>query len=436
MAFSFRAVKLTTFANLSIQFATLLSGVLVARLLGPEGRGLYMTAILYPNIVAGLAAYGFVPMLAREAAKTNTREEGRRIIGRAVALALFQAFIGIIGLAVIIYLVGLPPDDEARRLSFIYGAAWIPCNLLGLYLVAIDQGQGAWGRHSFFRFITYPLYISLLLIFWLTGLFSLPVVLISLWSATVLSVILRVIFIFREYGFPKFDEFAYLGHLKSAFPYAGALYSTLVVTQLDGFLATVLLGKAPLGLYAVALTVAQLLNPFSKAFGLVAFTDSAKAELAGSDHQKHIFAARFRLILLGFLCMVIGMAFTMPFLIPLVYGKEFVPSVMIFFVMLPGGFSISIGTIIDERFRGKGLPQYGMKSMWVAAIASAIIAVSLVNWLGALALAAGFSVAQAARTVLLLHWFCRHEEIEFSSLVIPRIADLQQIPWRKLLRIR
>src|SRR5215469_18551217 len=59
----------TLLTNVLIQGCTIVQGILVARLLGPVGRGQFAAAILWPNLFASMGGMGVGVALARRAAR-------------------------------------------------------------------------------------------------------------------------------------------------------------------------------------------------------------------------------------------------------------------------------------------------------------------------------------------------------------------------------
>src|SRR4029079_13570219 len=55
--------------NIAIQLCTIMQGILLARLLGPTGRGQFAAATLWPTIFAGVGGLGLTVALARRSAR-------------------------------------------------------------------------------------------------------------------------------------------------------------------------------------------------------------------------------------------------------------------------------------------------------------------------------------------------------------------------------
>src|SRR5438477_6264996 len=77
----------TLITNVVIQGCTVIQGILVARLLGPVGRGQFAAAILWPNLFAAMGGMGVGVALARRAGRTA---DLARVIRTGLALTLLS----------------------------------------------------------------------------------------------------------------------------------------------------------------------------------------------------------------------------------------------------------------------------------------------------------------------------------------------------------
>ena len=102
-------------ASIFIKICGLALGVILARMLGPVGRGQLATAILWPTIFAGIGIFGINVALARRAA--NAHELGT-ITRTAILLALVSgtvtAFVGYLLLRILL------PAQQQQILIFFF----------------------------------------------------------------------------------------------------------------------------------------------------------------------------------------------------------------------------------------------------------------------------------------------------------------------------
>lgn len=412
------AVRLTMMTSLVIQGLSAISGILLARVLGPEGKGAFAAAIVYPQLVAGLVAFGFAPYLARRSAAQGFAAISIALVtAEAFTLASMQSVVGVL-LIWGVCLIGLPTSPEARELALWFGIIWIPLNQLGIMLIGIDQGCGDWHRYNLFRFLLYPTYFLLLTALWLADALTVPSALIALVLANAVTTFLRGAAALPVWRGLWVDMDSVRAAFTQALPFAAVSFSSLIVAQADVLIATTLLDNHEVGIYVVALTVAQLLNPVSRATGLVLFTHAARGS---TEKQSNDLAMKFahRLVYMTFLfcfgILIIGMLIQP--LTLLAYGTAFQDAVPVAFNMLAGGFALTIGALIEEHLKGMGRPTAATWSLWLALAIYSVVGVALTQTLGAPGLALAFSIAQGVRLIVLLVAVNRIEPLRLQAAI-------------------
>lgn len=409
-----KAVQLTMGTGLAIQFLSALSGVLLARTVGPEGRGLYGAALVYPLLISGIVGLGFAPYLARIAAQKNPDICVPTLLVEAITLAGVQVTLGLV-LITISYHLGFPADPTAGYLAFWFGSLWIPLNQLILMLTSVDQGREHWRRYNATRFVIFPSNFLLLAGLWALGQLTVSNALLAMILANLVAVLVRIRKLTKEMqwrwiGFTRLRE-AFVG----ALPYATISVTTICVSQADTFLATTLMTHQNAGYYLVALAVAQLLGPISRSVGQVVFTHSARAPNSSSaaNSESILFAKRLIVFAITFGLVASGIAIVLPFLIVFVYGAQFQDAVSIAYLMLPGGFAIATATIFEEHLKGVGRPAIVTRTLWLTLVIFVPAGTYLIQHFGVHGLAIGFSVAQSVRLLVILIATNRVEKVDW-----------------------
>src|SRR5215471_11918978 len=178
----------TLLTNVIIQGFTVVQGILVARLLGPIGRGQFAAAILWPNLFAAMGGMGVGVALARRAGRAKYLAG---IIRTSLSLTLVTGFVTTFFCAIAIPWL-LPAHGAIVRNAAYVFVPFIIFNHISLGLIAIDQGAGWFRQMNWTRLIVNPVYLILVVGLWLAGVRSVNWFVASLLIATGAVAIVRV----------------------------------------------------------------------------------------------------------------------------------------------------------------------------------------------------------------------------------------------------
>jgi antigen flippase len=336
-----------------IQAFTVVQGIIVARLLGPIGRGEYATVILWPNVFASLGIFGTNIALARAAAKTGQYDT---VIRTALLLGLITSAVS----SVFCYfaLPYLLPEAEEHLLGLTrVFVLFILLNHVGLNLIAVDQGAGNFRRYNLTRAVLYPVYTTFLIILWIDGINQVKWAALGLLAANLGVVLLRLVWALKDMKLwgrlyapaSAIRESVQFGLVGTAMP----LYQ-----QADKAILLWLLGARDLGLYVVALSASAAIGSITQASGVVSFTMAAQMD---EGRGFGVLAKTFRISALLWLICGSLLALAMPLLLPLVYGTEFAPSVNPARLLIVGSALAGLANLLDQTMRGQGKPFIGLE---------------------------------------------------------------------------
>lgn len=138
----------TNVVNLAFGVAT---GILAARLLGPQARGELAEIQFWAGAIAGLGICSLPSALSYYIARGQGSVS---MAGSALTSAVALSALSLIGgLVLVAFAVG----PEQRNLQILYLLAFLPANFIALTLVAIDHGRQDFARYNLFRLLPHPL---------------------------------------------------------------------------------------------------------------------------------------------------------------------------------------------------------------------------------------------------------------------------------------
>ena len=354
-----RAVAYTTGAQLAIQAIGLVTGILVARWLGPDGRGQLAAVIAWAAMLTYLGNLGLPVAFAYAAAREPQRRH--QIFGNGVLSAAAQwlvlALLGII----ILPMVLARHDPTLVHLAVLYLCAYIPLNLLSLYAIAIQQGSTYYGVFNALRLSVPVGYILLLGLFWAIHLISVESVVVANLLSNVITMTLALTLTLppllrlrRTSGQPWTNAKALREDLRYGLSAQIGTLQPFSGLQLDVLALTLMAATHDLGLYMAALAAASVIRAQGYALGQVALPEVAKRE-----HRHDQWRIISRLMLLaavgGAIVFAIVLVWAVP-LLRLVYGEAFTAAAPMLKILVLAGTLGAVYRVLADGLRGMGRP--------------------------------------------------------------------------------
>jgi PST family polysaccharide transporter len=366
---------------------------MLARLVAPRDFGLIAIALVVVNFAALLSGLGLGPALVQ---RRDLRPEHV-----AVAFTLSAGF-GM-GLAALIALSAVPAaaffdQPELRRILPVLALIFV-CK--GVEVTPNDMLT----RELRFRayYLTSTAAVALAsaagVVLAVAGLGIWALVGLSLVEAVVASVLAWVVAIRAGVWTPSFsmDRAA----LRDLLPYSSYVTMSLLVGygqgNADNLLIGKLLGARPLGYYSLAYRT--FLLPLQK-FGEVVSATVFPALAAVRDDPQRLrqgFLRSSQYVALVFFPITVGIAVTAPQMVPVVFGRQWVPAVHTLQVLAMSGPLLSMTRLRGALCLAIGKPQW---DLWLNAVGLALFVPAFVIGVqyGILGVAAAFTLAAAMET--------------------------------------
>jgi len=371
----------------------LITSVIVARVLGPEGRGLYAVAA---TIVAIGVQFG---NLGLHASNTYSVARNPQLLSGLVSNSIFVSFVvgGVSSVLVGVILSLQPEWVQIQGLLLLLSLISIPFGLA--YLLLQNLLVGINDIHSYNTIELGTRIISLALVGTMIVLHAITVE--TLYLATVFTIVGGFVWTLRQlktrlipFPWPSFSllkkNLSY--GLKA---YVAALFAFFVL-RADLLMIQYMLGAEQTGFYAVAVGIADLLYLLPVIFGTVLFP-----RLTGmkTDDDRWVYTRQVAQWIALIMVVVAGLvAFCGAPLIRLLYGRMFIPAVPALIWLMPGIIFLSINTILMNYFASIGMPLITVYSPCAAAVLNIGLNVKLIPIWGIV----GASIASVAAYGMML----------------------------------
>ena len=357
----------------------LLTGILAARLLGPQGRGELAAIQTWPSFIATLAMLGLPDALVYYSAR-EPRGAGS-YLSTAIALALLTA----LPFMVTGYLL-MPFLLSAQRHEVVTAAQWYLLLIPIFALVGMPyhplRGLNDFALWNTLRLL--PTLMWLVILTW-ASLFeqAVPQTLAASYLGALALLFVPVVYLVsRRIPGPFWPKlFLCRKLLHYGLPSMVSSVPQMLNLRLDQMVMATFLPAQVLGLYMVAVAWGGATHPLMSAVGAVIFP--RVAEQANPSRQREVFVQGIRMA--GVTSLVIAMPFLLvtPLVLPLVFGKQFSTAIPAALVLVVAGAIAGLNTVFEEGLRGLGQP---VSVLWAECGGVAVAIVSLLILLKPLAI--------------------------------------------------
>jgi antigen flippase len=406
MVTGIRSDYISTFVTTGvIQVFGVVTGIITARILGPEGKGDLATILWLPNL---MTAIGLISLpQAVTYISSQSPSEYPRLTNTGFWISLGIGSIEAILLYPLVPFVLGPGKQELISLSrwFLF---YLPAAFSGLALLGVDQGRQKFFRYNVMRILPAIFYLVPILALWRIGRASLANVLYANLFAQVIASIIRVLFsfkaVFRCQNRSHFRLARML--LRQGITFFMPTLCGILLMRLDIALLSWKVASIEVGFYSAALAIAMGQTGLSTSLVLVNFP---KVASRGSAESLRVLSKQLKKAVLPILGLGLFVAACSPLIIRYLFGRDFLPSVSIAFILIPAISIWGLGQIIDNGLRGLGLGMPGTIANMVGIIALLSSAFPLMKYYDALGMAIAMLISQGVSLVVLMVYLSKQK---------------------------
>ncbi len=418
---------LTVGTNAVLAMFGLATGVLAARLLGPNGRGELAAIQAWPGFIATIAMLGMSEAVVYYAARESDRA------GHYVASAVTLALMSTLPFVVAGYLA-MPLLLSAQSGSVISGARWYLL-LAPIYALWGIPHNSLRARHEFawwngFRVAAAFGWLTVLVVAWLAG-HATPkfvaaghLIALSLLILPVLSIVMR-----RVPGpfYPEVRQWNTMFWF--GLPCMVSTMPQVLNFRLDQMLMAGLLPARSLGLYAVAVAWSGATSPLVGALSSILLPRVASQP--DKEQQSRALAQGNRLAVFAALVAAAVVAALTPRALPLLFGAGFTPAIHSALVLVLASTIATFNVVTEEGLKGLGHPQ---SVMWAEFGGLAVTVVSLwlmLRPLGIMGASLASLFGYSTVTVFLVASERSLTGCSLTTLLLPTTGELHS-SWRRI----
>jgi len=406
-------------SNLSVTISNLLVGILLSRILGAAGFGLYSSIIVIPVIVIGFTQFGIRRSTIYHIGNKILPEEN--IISALFLLLLWTSALSILICGVAFFLSG---DGNFDPLIVAIVLLTIPLLLANIFAGGIFLGKEDIRNANIVN--ASPTLLTLLfttLFVWIIPLSVLGAfIAISLANLVTFGIVFRTLYIRSHVKINwKYQEPIMKSMIKLGLVNAIAIFVMQLNYRMDILMLKQLSTIEQVGYYSLSTQIAEQLWHIPFAIELIILSRSANSTNDSLMHKT--VASIFRIaIILGMLGGAVIFVLV-PWLVPLIFGKEFTPSVSMIRTILPGVLILVGFRILNSRTTGMGKPQIAIYTFVPALLINFFLNLILLPEYGGIGAAWATNVSYAAGSLAFLFAYCRMTGMPVIQLFTFRKSD-------------
>jgi len=414
-----------TFSSQILIFALgLITSIILARTLGPTGKGIYALIILIPAVMLNLGSLGI------EAANVyfigSKQYEPKDVVSNSLLSSILLSLFLILLFLGISYLSAFKTYLNSSQINIFY--LWlvvltIPFSLFSGFLRSIFLGKEeivTFNKINIFQTIIQLVLIVIFLMILKQGV-----------SGAVNALILTVIFVFVFIIFliKKITKIklSFNGKLfKDSIGYGVKAYfgnlAQFLNYRLDMFLVALFLTPAAVGYYSIAVGITEKLWMLPGAIATVLFPRISSLQDKDANNltprvTRHAF---FIIFVLSLILAIL----TKP-IIKILFGIAFLPSVAPLLILLPGIVALGGAKTLTADMAGRGKPQFGAYSAFISLAVNIPLNLWLIPKWGIAGAAFASTVAYIVATIVVFIAFVKISQKSWSEILIIKKTDFQ-----------
>lgn len=419
-----RAIFRNAVANFALPAAALLTGPLLARALGVEDRGAVAAVLAALTLATFLAPLGTQEALVFHLSRGSVDVRRARRVSVEVSVVL-----GAAAAALLWVLAPLVLRDAPQHVNLLRTVALtLPPAVLISCWRGMAQAQHRFDLTATERWLLGAGRVVIVVPLFLAGALTVET---AVWASAVLPLLAMLALLPALRAGAGTSVLGLAPARRRLLAYssrtAPGTLLTVLSTRLDQILLASLAGVGPLGLYAVAASLAEIPLQGANAVRDVVFATSS------SRDDPSLIARSARLMVVVAVPVAGGAILVSPVVLPLLFGQDFEDSVVLSQVLLVALVPQVLGSLFVAGLLGIGRP--GLRS-WLQVgsnVVQVVLLLVLIGTGGAMGAALAVLVARTLTTAAFAVAFARSSRTRLRDCVVPRSSDVRDL-WRAVRR--
>jgi hypothetical protein len=418
---NFFADSLRVFSsNIFSILLSFLAGVIIARCLGPENKGLYTSILVIPLLVQSLCEMGLRQATTFYLGKKYFDEI--KFIANILSLSIVTSVIACVVTIAVFYIQGV-----SDFLYILLASVYLCINIMIAYIGGVFLGKDLISKYNSLRWIPNIINIFLLIIMLYVLKLGVFGALFSLVLSNMFVLFLNIRFLFRKYGYiyPQYDRLISVRILKLGLVYGISLFIINLNYKINILMLTEMVMPSELGIYTLGESFAELLWQIPSALGVVIISKSVTQKNQDELSRDILSLLRISLFIVS-VCSII-LYFISPWVIPFIYGEDYIESVSVIRATLPGIIFMVVFKILNSRLAGIGKPYYAIYAFIPSIMLNILLNIVFIPKYGIIGSVLSTNISWAIAICILVFFYSKLTNATFKQIFIPTKTDLDAL---------
>lgn len=418
------AFTIDSFLNFATQLSlfalSFISTLIIARALGPKGKGLYSLVILIPTLLANFLNMGInfsnIYLIGQRKYEVN------RIVGSTISLSFLLG----VSATVILLLLIIFTDNTFFTPTY-NKYLYLTMPIIPLILVLDNIYSTLLGHRNIVKLsavrllksLIYVVILLLLVYFFTISVYS---AIFANMSGLFAAIIIGIYFLIKSRYFTglvldngiikEMLNFGYKQHLGSI--------CQILNYRIDMLIIVYLLTATDLGLYSIAVVVAEMIWYLPNSIGQVLYAKVAsESDKLPSSFTPLVCRTVILIIFTG--CLILYALSDV--VIPYLFTPRFTASVAALKLLLPGVIFLSVSKILGSHLTGLGFPQYSSVASAISLVATIVFDFLLIPFFGINGAALASSISYMVNALVILYFFKATSGIALIDTLFIKLSD-------------
>ena len=395
------AIARTACFNTATAAAAALSGVIIARKVGPTVRGEYAAVMAWFGVLLLLGEMGQAAAVCFHVARDPAHARGYVATSRSMMMVTGALALG--GGLLLAPVLAHGNAELAGAYRIVFGGSVIA--FIGTSYTFSLQARST-ERWNLVRVSQPVLALALIIVLLRARLLTLDTAIGTVLVTMTVQLGYSYYWCLRSGLAPGRFQPRLVGPLaRYGLTQLAAVTPTAVNNYLDQLVLSQLVPPADLGRYAIAASVTMIPVPLVSAIGNVAFPRLAARRTAATDGSRMQLAAAASAGMAA--AILLPIALSAYWVIPAVFGPAYRSAVPLLWILTPGGIFLATGQVVGDLLRGLNRPGLVAAAQGLAAVGTVVLLLALLPSTGVAAAAIASTVAYGTALAVMIHWLWR-----------------------------